>query len=160
METEQFKDLDQYPNYQIGNRGNIWSCLHKIFLKQTIQKQGYMQVCINKNYKKINVRINRLVALAFIPNPENKLYVNHIDGNKLNNSVDNLEWCSESENMIHAYKLGLEKPNKKLNKDQIIEIRQLSKLSITKDQIAKQFNVSRKTIFNVLKKLGGYVENI
>ena len=67
-----------------------------------INKQGYRQVTLSKNAKSHTLRVHRLVALAFIPNPLNKPYINHIDGNKTNNCVDNLEWCTASENNWHA----------------------------------------------------------
>lgn len=63
----------------------------------------------------INTRLHRLVALAFIPNTENKPFINHIDGNKLNNSVENLEWCTQQENVDHALKIGLIKTGKESN---------------------------------------------
>lgn len=73
-------------------------------------KRGYYIVTLCKGKERKTKKIHRLVAEAFIPNVENKLQVNHIDGNKLNNNVKNLEWCTDSENMIHAYKTGLMKP--------------------------------------------------
>lgn len=69
-------------------------------------KNGYHLVCINGKY----VPVHRLVATAFIPNPENKPYVNHIDGVKSNNRVSNLEWCTHRENVRHAVETGLWMP--------------------------------------------------
>ena len=64
---------------------------------------------------RVNLYIHRAIALAFIPNPENKPCINHKDGNKLNNSIDNLEWCTHQENMIHAGKTGLLYISRKTN---------------------------------------------
>ena len=71
-------------------------------LSQNAFSSGYRKVTLRKDGRSSNVMIHRAVALAFIPNPENKTEVNHIDGDKLNNRVDNLEWCTKSENAIHA----------------------------------------------------------
>lgn len=65
-------------------------------------RHGYYQVTLSKEAKSRTLRVHRLVALAFIPNPDNKPYINHIDGNKKNNRVSNLEWCTASENNWHA----------------------------------------------------------
>jgi len=77
---------------------------------------GYYYVCLSKNGKVRKFKVNRLVAQAFIPNPDNKPFVNHIDGDKLNNNVNNLEWCTQSENMLHAYKYGLRKSHSQRNR--------------------------------------------
>lgn len=77
---------------------------------QSIDNCGYMDVGLTKDGKSKMWSVHRLVAMTFIPNPFNKPDVNHIDGNKLNNHVDNLEWCTKSENMQHAMKLGLWDP--------------------------------------------------
>lgn len=65
-------------------------------------RYGYYQVTLSKEAKSRTFRVHRLVALAFIPNPDNKPYINHIDGNKKNNRIENLEWCTASENNWHA----------------------------------------------------------
>lgn len=75
-------------------------------LKQHITR-GYMAVGLCKNGKMQNIQVHRLVAKTFIPNLNNKPQVNHIDGNKHNNKVENLEWCSSSENVKHSYRIGL-----------------------------------------------------
>ena len=114
---EIWKDIKGYEGlYQVSNLGRISSNTGYIkrkdgrlffkegrILKNTSSGVGYYQVKLCKDAIKINIRNHRAVAEAFIPNPENKPEVNHIDGNKQNNRVDNLEWCSYNENLKHAY---------------------------------------------------------
>ena len=103
--------------YEISNLGRVKS-LPKVrgravtgekILKSHVVN-GYEMVMLCRNYKTFNASVHRLVARAFIPNPKNKPHINHIDGNKANNSIENLEWCTPSENMIHAYRTGLKTP--------------------------------------------------
>lgn len=81
-------------------------------LTNTIGKNGYPFVSLHINGFAKKYLIHRLVAQAFLPNPSNKLYVNHIDGNKCNNRVDNLEWVTPSENLHHAYSTKLRTPTR------------------------------------------------
>ena len=106
--------------YEVSNFGNVRS-LKKIIgrrvvdarlLKQRISTQGYLMVSLTRNYKTFNASVHRLIAEAFIDNPFNKATVNHIDGNKLNNDISNLEWATQRENNIHAYRTGLHDPKK------------------------------------------------
>lgn len=82
-------------------------------LKQTINSKGYS--CVTIKYldgsQKV-ITVHQLIAKTFIPNPDNKPQINHIDGNKQNNNINNLEWCTAKENIIHAYKTGLNKGSK------------------------------------------------
>ena len=117
LEGELWKDInedDYKTDYQISTFGRIKSCKngHSRILKPFIDKDGYLGIALSKNAKVKKFKVHRLVAKAFIPNPENKETVNHIDGCKMNNSISNLEWNSQSENNYHAIKTGLRKPQK------------------------------------------------
>lgn len=100
---EIWKDIPNYENlYQVSNQGNVKSVCSSKMLKSSPNNCGYYKVELYKNKKSKVFYVHRLVAISFIPNPENKKQVNHIDGNKANNNVSNLEWCTASENQIHA----------------------------------------------------------
>lgn len=88
--------------YKISSFGRIFSIKSNRILIRKPKYTGYFDIDLYKDGKCYNKRIHRLVAEAFIPNPENKPLVNHIDGNKQNNRVDNLEWVTDSENCLHA----------------------------------------------------------
>lgn len=118
---EIWKNIKDYPNYQISNLGRVkalkfYSNIHKkyydreLILKEKINRFGYKFVGLSNKSGRKNKAVHRLVAEAFIPNQNDMPEVNHIDGNKQNNCVNNLEWCSRRENVLHSYKLGLKKP--------------------------------------------------
>lgn len=92
--------------YTVDALGNIFSLKRNKKLIPCEDKFGYMKVCLSNKGKEKQKKIHRIVAEAFIPNPLNKPQVNHIDGNKKNNCVWNLEWCTNSENMHHMYECG------------------------------------------------------
>lgn len=103
---EIWKDIYGFPNYQVSNLGRIKNKKGKT-LSQANVTNGYLIVNLCKNGKSSNKFVHRLVAMAFISNVENKPTVNHIDGNKHNNRVENLEWCTNKEQTAHALKIGL-----------------------------------------------------
>lgn len=110
LNNVQWKDIPNFEGlYQVSSKGEIKNKKTNKILIGGIKK-GYRQVILVKKGKRKYCNVHRLVAESFIDNPKNKPQVNHIDGNKLNNCVDNLEWATRSENMKHAYKIGLEKP--------------------------------------------------
>lgn len=111
MDNEiQIKIIDGFERYTIDTNGIIYdSEYNNRQICQWVDNVGYYQCVLYKDKKKHYKRVHRLVALSFIDNIENKKFVNHKDGNKLNNSVDNLEWCTNSDNTQHGYDNGLYK---------------------------------------------------
>lgn len=113
--------------YEVSNLGRIkalarkkncnrgWGWIKEHIMKQTTASSEYCRVPLtNKEHIKKYYLVHRLVAMTFIPNPKNLPQVNHIDGDKLNNSVSNLEWCTREDNIKHAYKIGLNPSKKKI----------------------------------------------
>ena len=105
---EEWKDIEGYENkYQISNFGNVRNKLGNIM--KPFNNKGYLCISLFKNNKKKHFRVHRLVAQHFIENKDNKKEVNHIDGNKKNNKVNNLEFVTSKENKLHAVEIGLNK---------------------------------------------------
>ena len=113
------KEIENFTGYYIEDNGTVWCNLGKgcrnkdkrkdfYSLKSRKLPNGYLRVYMRRDSdnKRVDMYIHRLVAIAFIPNPENKKFVNHIDTNRENNSVDNLEWCTSKENNQHSINLG------------------------------------------------------
>ncbi len=114
-------DIADYEGkYQVSNLGNVRSLdrwvygrgrknkqlRHGHIMKQKTDKYGYLTIQLIWESIRRHITVHRLVAMAFIPNPQNKLQVNHIDSNKKNNTVENLEWNTAKENVTHSYKNG------------------------------------------------------
>lgn len=107
------KDIKGYEGlYAVTSCGKVWSYGSKKFLKPIVDKDGYLLVNLYRNGISTQTRIHRLVAEAYLSNPDNLPQVNHIDGNKGNNSINNLEFCTATQNLCHAYKTGLIKKKK------------------------------------------------
>lgn len=134
-------------DYYVDEEGNVYSYKRnkKILMHQTNNKNGYKKVRISVNGKVYNRNVHRMIAETFIPNTNNLPEVNHIDGNKENNNINNLEWVSRKGNAIHAYKNGLFGVGE-----------DFSKSSITNNQCHKiceyleNTNKSMKTIANLV----------
>jgi len=158
---EQFKQIKNYDNYLISDQGRVYSEQNKKFRKPQKDGGGYFYVNLCKNGVRKNHLIHRLVALAFILNPENKRTVNHIDGCKTNNHADNLEWATDKENIHHSWDNGLSKvPGlkgskhgmAKLTEEQVLEIRRLYATdNFIQTALAKMFGVGHSLI--------GYIVN-
>jgi hypothetical protein len=108
---EEWRIIESNPNYEVSNTGRVRRIGRDKDHSMTANKRGYLKTDLYSNSIRSVVRVHRLVAETFIPNPDNKPEVNHKDGNKLNNSVENLEWVTKKENCQHAWETGLAKPS-------------------------------------------------
>lgn len=125
--NEVWKYIDEYPNYIISNLGRVKNTETGRILSEKIDKDGYREVSLRKNGKSTLKKVHRLVATAFIPNPDNKPQVDHIDGEKGNNNLNNLRWVTRKENMNNPNtykKLGqhTRKPIIQVNVDNTIRL--------------------------------------
>jgi len=158
---EHFRKIKNYENYSVSNYGRIRNDKTGRILKPGDSSTGgYLYVNLYKNGIVKYQKVHRLVALAFIPNPENKRTVNHIDGNKTNNHTENLEWNTHAENNKHAMDNGLLKPVKgskhyraKLNENKVLKIRRIFATGeYTKTALGKMFGVSQRLICYVVNR--------
>lgn len=175
-DLEIWKDVKDYEGlYQVSNLGNVKSLdrivetkNRKNYLrkgkvqKKSVNSFGYETVGFTVDSKTKIYRVHRLVALSFIENPENKPQINHIDGNKTNNNVNNLEWCTSSENQIHSVSTGLSNPSypvlkgskngrSLLKEEQVVEIRnKYIPYKYSAKKLALEYNVSESCITHIL----------
>lgn len=172
---EIWKDIKDYEGlYQVSNLGKIKS-LERIVEYDTppykhtvkeklrslsIKNNGYLFVSLYKDNKGKNFHIHRLVAEAFIDNIKNKATVNHIDSDKTNNNVSNLEWATQSENNKHAYKVGARKPLAadkctftKTTEKQVLEMRKLYATgNYSYKELATLYNLSYDGVWAIIKR--------
>ena len=150
----------EFNNFEISDDGKLRNVITETEYKIGVNGSGYSSVCVSlgSRNKLKAFRIHKAVAETFIPNPKGLPCINHKDGNKQNNRAENLEWCSYSENMEHAYKSNLIDMNKKsgenarnsvLKEEDVLFIRNNFKLR-DKDfgirALARRFGVHKKTI--------------
>ena len=181
---EKWKDIEGYEGiYQVSDGGRIRSVDRVVIskngvkrevkgqlMKQSTSKYGYKVIILRKDGIKKNHRVHRLVAESFINKEKGKTLINHKDGNKRNNRVENLEWCTNSENMKHAFKKDLKQPSNpnkhglmqgethsrsKLTERDVLFIRENSKVNggvYSNVELASKYDVTKSTIGYIVKE--------
>jgi len=160
------RKIKGYDNYVITNYGEVINIKRNRKIKASIRKDGYNQITLYSKGKSKRHYIHRLVAKNFIINTDyEKKQINHINGNKSDNNVNNLEWVTPKENTIHAINNGLKIfkrdsyiqagiKNRKTTQKQDEEIRQLSKEGMSFRKIGLKFKITHKTVSGIVKQIG------
>lgn len=159
-----WKDVPGYEGlYQVDECGLVRSLIYwnghsyrkrevPFILQQSNTTTGYKKVDLSCNGKRKSFKVHRLVASAFIDNPEHKPHVNHIDGNPLNNHVSNLEWCTQQENVAHALNTGLKKI-KPILKEELVRMKGEG---YTVLEMENELHVSYRRLIDALDNFGIY----
>lgn len=168
---EEWKNIEGYEGlYQVSSKARVKSLerkskhhkggisiLKERILKNTLSVFGYCVVTLCDKTKRKTFKVHRLFAKQFIPNPYNKPCINHIDGDKANNSTQNLEWCTYSENNYHAYRTKLRIPSfgsnsgmAKLNEKKVLLIKKSHKEGVSNQIIGDKYHVSRRAISSII----------
>lgn len=148
---EKWKDIEGYEGlYQVSNTGKIKSLKNNIIMKQTDDKDGYKKIVLSNNGSRGYYRVHRLVARSFIHN-NGFPFVNHKNGIKHDNCVDNLEWCTQSHNERHAYDTGLKCT--KLKAQDVLKIRELYNTgNYTMRFLANKFNTAYSHVNSIIHR--------
>ncbi|MED2945535.1 HNH endonuclease [Bacillus swezeyi] len=150
-EGEILVPIQELPNYGVTNHSRVVNLKRMTLVKTKIDREGYVKVTLKKNGKAVDRRVHRLVALHFIPNPNNLPQVNHIDGDKSNPSINNLEWVTAKGNALHALKHGLirvgeKSPNATITEKQALSILKDFQNGMTISEVRKAHPYASKSI--------------
>lgn len=149
------KRIDGFERYFIQEDGQVFDSKYNRIVSTWVDTVGYRQCYLyDETGKKHSKRIHRLIAIAFVPNPKNNPQVNHIDGNKLNNSIDNLEWVTNKENTQHGYDNHLYKFKSRKHKINVYtkENHEFVKQFASIRSMCEELDINRKTVTMILKK--------
>jgi len=165
LDEETWVSIVDFPNYQVSNLGNIkkdytigvskWGSPLKLKAKAmalSTDTAGYLYVSLTNRFGRFKPKVHRLVAKAFIENTENKKEVNHINSNRKDNRLANLEWCTPKENVHHSLKQGRWAHRSKLATEDVVNIRMLFKdTKMRISDLSKIYNVHEMTISGIVK---------
>ena len=145
------KEIPQFENYAITEDGRVWNFKRKIWMKLTIGTKGYPQVCLTLNKKLYCFYVHRLVANAYIAPVDGKLYINHKNSIRNDNRVENLEWCTQRENVLHGFNHGRISGRARLTPKQVIEVRaKHTGMYGVGIKLAKEYGVSASVISSIV----------
>lgn len=148
---QEWKSITSYPNYEVGSGGFVRNKKTGRVLRPLVLTKGYIGVRLYHEGNGKTFKVHRLVALAYLDNPERLPQVNHLDGNKSNNSVSNLAWCTNLDNMRHAIETGLQTGSSQFKqKYSASEFRACVAQGLSISQIARQFGCKRDTVYRLL----------
>ena len=149
--------------YEVSNRGRVRRTGRSsgtrpgLVLVGEISSRGYRRVLLQHGGQRKKHTVHRLVAVAFLEHDPDRLTINHINGDQLDNRVENLEWCTQSENQLHAYRTGLQLAGEhsgraKLTQEQVGEIRRRYAKGETQTALAREFPVNQSMISKIVRR--------
>lgn len=159
------KEIEGFGGRYLAHKdGLIYCVLKNKYMTPRIEKNGYLSIALRNGINRKQYSVHRLIAKTFIDNPYNKKEVNHIDGNKLNNCVSNLEWCTRRENIMHSYMSGLKKGTNKgnfntvyYNSKPVIYVKDCSLIEYNSiKDCARNNGVTKSTIQMAIKRGGKF----
>ena len=162
LEGEIWKNVDGYEGrYRVSNLGRVKSLIGNAKILKSSYNRGYVSVLLSNRKISKRARIHRLVAICFLPEPTNdRVFVNHLNGIKDDNRVENLEWCTHLENVSHAVSTGLmvillgcENPNAKFTHNQVVDMRQeYSEGSCTYRELGDKYGIDSSSMWLIVKR--------
>lgn len=156
MEVEIFKPITGLEGlYEISNHGRIKSIRNNLYLKSRVSNCGYLRLGLRKLGISTWFSIHRLVGIHFIDNPSGYPCINHIDNDKTNNHVSNLQWCTHQMNSTHMVQQGRSASGErnckaKLTVEQVDKVRTMRKTGMTLQAIGGHFNVTKQTVWGIV----------